>query len=125
MLRPAATEHVVGAVTSTPVQLPNSPTSNWTHLPAVVGEHFLSYWHACMQSELVHPGVQTPLGSSPLLPMPLGTFEFSSDGPGDASSVIVVPSARTAASGMSVKTWQYGLQGLLVQVVALPPTASS
>src|SRR5262245_55799393 len=123
-LRPVATEQVVGAVTSMPVQLPDSPTAQGTHLPAVVGEHFMSYWHACMHAELVQPGVHTPFGSSPLLPMPLGTLELSSEGPGVASSVMVVPSAWMPASGTSLKIRQYGLQGLSMQVVELPPIDS-
>jgi hypothetical protein len=41
-LRPVGTEHVVGAVTSTPAQLPDSPTAHGVHAPAVVGEHFMS-----------------------------------------------------------------------------------
>jgi len=32
----------VGAVTSTPTQLPDCPTAYGTHLPAVVGEHTMS-----------------------------------------------------------------------------------
>jgi hypothetical protein len=40
--RPVGTEHVVGAVMSTPTQLPDSPTPYGVHLPAVVGEHFMS-----------------------------------------------------------------------------------
>jgi hypothetical protein len=59
-----------------------------------------------MQAALVHPGVQTAFGSLPLLPMPVGTLELSSDGPGDASRVMVVPSALIAASGLSSNVWQ-------------------
>src|SRR5579859_5412656 len=77
-----------------------------------------------MHAALVQPGVHTPFGSLPLLMMPGGTFELSTEGPGDASSVMVVPSAWIAASGLSSNVWQYGLQGLSWHVVELPPTAN-
>jgi len=59
-----------------------------------------------MQAALVHPGVQTPFGSLPLLPMPVGTLELSREGPGVASNVTLEPSDVMAASGTSWKTWQ-------------------